>query len=339
MSGALQFGQPELLWGAALSPLVLALLVAVYYLRRRRLKGFATPAALEKLAGDFSPLRFFLRAIAFSIAVLFLFLAAAQPKYGLKPVPVQRKGVDLVIALDVSRSMDATDVAPSRLQRARRSIETLVNKLAGDRIGLVAFAGEAVLIHPLTAQAPGFLLTLDTLDTDVLPVAGTAIGAAIRASRQAFEDRSLRHRVLIIITDGETHDADALNEAELARAEGILIYTLGIGTAEGAPVPEETRAGGVVSFKKREGRYIISALNAALLQDIARVGNGAFYHWTGEGDILDRLYGTISRMGEVEMTQRYKELMNDIYQYPLATAVIFLAASLIIGERRRRMTR
>lgn len=338
MNAALQFGQPEYLWGALATPVILLLLVAVYYLRRRRLQRFAAPKALEKLAGDFSPLRFFLRAIAFSVALLFLCLAAAQPKYGLKPVPVQRKGVDLVIALDVSRSMDSTDVPPSRLQRARRSIETLVNKLAGDRIGLVAFAGEAVLIHPLTAQAPGFLLTLDTLDTDALATQGTAIGAAIRTARQAFEDRSLRHRVLILITDGETHDEDAIKEAELARAEGILIYTLGIGTSEGAPVPDEMRGGEVLSFKKREGRYIISSLNARLLQDIAKTGSGAFYHWTGEGDVLDQLYGTISRMGEEELTQRYKELMNDIYQYPLAVALVFLATALIIGERRRRMT-
>ena len=233
--------------------------------------------------------------------------------------------------------MDTADVPPSRLQRARKSIETLLEKLSGDRIGLVVFAGEAILIHPLTTRAAGFLITLETLDTDAVPTPGTALGAAIEKARETFEERSVKHRVLIVITDGETHDENALEQAKLAHEEGILIYTLGIGTPEGAPVPEYAR-GSRVEFKKRDGRYIISQLNTDLLQQIAETGNGAFYHFTGSGDALNRLYDRISRMGEIEdgESDRVTELMNDIYQIPLTAAVAAMIAALSIGERRRR---
>lgn len=332
----LQFGVPEFIWVAWLAPLFMGLMVFLYFRRRRRLARFAQPQFVEKLAGDFSSLRFFIKAVALTLALVLLMFAAAQPKYGMKPVPVQRKGVDLIIALDVSKSMDTTDVTPSRLQRARHSIETLLGKLAGDRIGLVVFAGEAVLIHPLTTRAAGFKITLDTLETDIVGEPGTALGAAIKKARESFEERSVKNKVLILITDGETHDSDALQQAEMAHQEGILIYTLGIGTPEGAPVPENVYEGQVVDFKKKDGRYIISSLNTALLQRIANAGGGAFYHFAGSEDVLNQLYGTISKMGEEEITSRYRELLNDIYQYPLTLAVAFLLFAMALGERKRR---
>jgi Ca-activated chloride channel homolog len=336
MNTDLQFGQPLFLWGLLLAPAVMGVLAVLYFRRRARLRRFAEAGTLHRLAGEFSPLRFFLRALALSLSLLFIVLAAAQPKYGRKPVPVQRKGVDLIIALDVSKSMDTTDVAPSRLQRARRSIQTLLDKLAGDRIGLIVFAGEAILLHPLTTCAAGFKITLDTLETDVVPTPGTALGKAIECARESFEERSVKNKVLILITDGESHDEDALEQARLAHEEGILIYTLGIGTPAGAPVPEQVRDGEVTEYKKSDGRYVISQLNSDLLRQIAKAGDGAFYHFTGADDALDRLYGTISAMGEKEMTSKFQDLLNDIYQYPLAAGVLCLGAAMTIGERRRK---
>lgn len=332
----LKFAQPIYLWFAFAAPVILAIAALHFYRRRAVLRRFAEEKSLERLAGSVSPLRHFLRALAMTFAVFFLLVAAAQPKYGMKPVPVQRKGVDLVIALDVSKSMDTADVPPSRLQRARKSIETLLNKLSGDRIGLVAFAGEAILIHPLTTRAAGFLITLETLDTDAVPTPGTALGAAIEEARETFEERSVKHRVLVIITDGETHDENAIEQATLAHEEGILIYTLGIGTPEGAPVPE-FESGNRVEYKKRDGRYVISQLNTKLLQEIAETGGGAFYHFTGSSDALNRLYDRISHMGEIEdeESDRITELMNDIYQIPLTAAMVAMIAGLTIGQRRR----
>jgi Ca-activated chloride channel family protein len=261
-------------------------------------------------------------------------LAAAQPKFGNKPVPVQRSGVDLLIALDISKSMDVQDIAPSRLRHAIHSIDTILDKLAGDRIGLIAFAGEAVLIHPLTDRSAGFRITLETLDTDALPVPGTAIGKAIKVARESFEQHSVRNKVLVIITDGETHDVDALEQARLAHDEGVIIYTLGIGTQRGKPVPEEV-INGNVEYKKWEGKIVMSRLNEVLLRRIADRAGGAYYHYSGEEDVLERLYDRISRMGQKEFASRFKTMLNDIYQYPLALAVVLLFAEMAIGGRRR----
>jgi len=335
VSGALTFGVPIFLWGVLAAPLVLAAAVFVYLRRRSRLEYLASSQALERLAASASPLRFFLRAIALAGAVLFLVLAAAQPKLGLKPVPVQRRGVDLIIALDVSKSMDATDVSPSRLQRALHGIDTLLAKLGGDRIGLVAFAGRAVLVHPLTTRAAGFGITLRTLDTDVLPLPGTALAAAIEETLKGFESASARHKVLVMITDGETHDEGALDQARRARDEGVIIYTLGIGTESGSLVPETYDDGKPVRFRKEEGRYVISRLNTELLTRIAEIGGGKYYPFGTTGDVLDSLYEQISKLGEEEMAQRFKAMLNDIYQYPLFAALILLGLEMAIGQRRR----
>jgi Ca-activated chloride channel family protein len=335
MFNELQFGMPVFLWGMLAAPVFMAAMVLVYFVRQKKLSRFAEKQSLEKISSEFSPLRFFLKAIALTLCLVFLLFAAAQPKYGMKNVPVQRKGVDLVIALDVSKSMDTNDVLPSRLQRARKSIETLLSKLAGDRIGLVAFAGEAILLHPLTTEASGFMISLDTLDTDMVSVFGTSLGEAIKISRKAFEERSVKNKVLILITDGETHDENALAEARQAHEEGITIHCLGIGTPEGKPVPEVIESGKITRFKKNRGRYVISKLNSSLLQQIASEGDGDFFHFTGTDDVLDLLYDNISRMGEAETTSRFQEMMNDIYQYPLALAVLFLGVSISLSNRRR----
>lgn len=335
MTGELQFGEPMLLWGLILAPVWLVLSTLFYFWRQKKLARFADSAVLGRLTPDFSPLRFFIRAVVFAVALFFLMLAAAQPKFGVKPVPVQRRGVDLIIALDVSKSMDANDISPSRLKHATYSIDTLLDKLAGDRIGLVAFAGEAVLVHPLTTRAAGFRITLDTLDTDSLPVPGTAIGRAIKAAREGFEQRSIKHKVLVIITDGETHDTDALVQARQAHEEGVVIYTLGIGTENGALIPERI-VGGRQDYKKDEGKYVMSKLNAKLLQELAQESGGSFYRYTGSEDVLDRLYGKVAQMGQEEFAEQFKTMLNDIYQYPLLAAVLLIFFEMAVGARRWR---
>ena len=335
MAGELQFGAPVFLWGLLAAPAAIGVAVLLYFIRRRRLARFASEHALERIARSFSPLRYFLKATALAAALFFLFLAAALPKYGVKPVPVQRRGVDLVIAIDVSASMDVQDIAPSRLRHAIHSIDTILDRLGGDRIGLIAFAGEAILVHPLTNRSAGFRITLETLDTNSVPVPGTALGAAIKVARQSFEKRSVRHKVLVMITDGETHDRDALEQAKSAHEEGVIIYTLGIGTEEGKPVPETVLDGEVVEFKQREGRYVMSRLNAQLLRQIAERAGGAYYRYTGAEDVLDRLYDRIGKMGQKEFAERFKTMLNDVYQYPLGAAIVLLFVEMAIGGRRR----
>jgi Ca-activated chloride channel family protein len=193
-----------------------------------------------------------------------------------------------------------------------------------------------VLIHPLTNRSGGFRITLETLDTDALPDPGTALGKAIKVARDSFEKQSVKHKVLVIITDGETHDRDALEQARGANEEGVIIYTLGLGTARGKPVPETVVDGKPVEYKKRDGKIVLSRLNATLLRRIAERGGGNYYRYSGQEDVLDRLYDEISQMGRKEFASRFKSMLNDIYQYPLALAVVLFFAEMFIGTRKRR---
>jgi Ca-activated chloride channel family protein len=329
------FARPEFLWGAAAAPLIFVVLVLMRRANHRRLLRFAERSALKRLNREASTVRAIFRIVLFSLALIFVFVAGAQPKYGLKTVPVQRQGVDLLIALDVSRSMETEDIRPNRLQRARISIQNLLDRLAGDRIGMIVFAGEAVLIHPLTTRAAGFLLTLDTLNTDAVAVQGTAIGEAIKTARNSFEENSVKHKVLVLITDGETHDESAVEQARLAAEEGITIYSIGIGTQRGDKIPVYRRNGEVVEYKKENGRYVFSKLNVNLLQELARVGGGRYFHYANSSDdMLAALYNDIETEATEENTERRHELMNDIYQFPLSLAVFLLATAMMIGNRR-----
>jgi len=329
------FAEPIYLWGLLAVPFIVLAFIFLHGRSDKRLRNFAEEKLLKRLNRESSTLRTTISTVLIGIGLLFVFLAAAQPKYGLKQVPVERRGVDLIIALDVSNSMETADILPNRLQRARLSIRKLIENLAGDRAGLVVFAGEAYLLHPLTTRAAGFLLTLDTLNTDAVALQGTAIGEAIRVARESFEDNSLKNKVLVLITDGETHDEDAMEQARLAAEEDIRIFTIGIGTQRGDKIPDYVREGEVVEYKKVDGRYIFSKLNAPLLQDIAAIGDGEFFHFINSSeDMLAELYANLKQDATEETTDREEEMMNDIYQIPLSFAVFFLAVAMLIGNRR-----
>lgn len=329
------FGQPEFLWAIVAVPFVIFFLIWLQRREKSRLQKFASKPALQRLNKEVSTVRAMVRMVLLGLTLIFVFLAAAQPKFGLKRVPVERQGVDMIIALDVSKSMETEDIKPNRLQRARLSIQNLIEKLAGDRVGLVVFAGEAVLLHPLTTRAAGFLLTLDTLNTDAVALQGTAIGEAIRVARESYEENSLKNRVLVLITDGETHDEDALAQAAQAAEENITIYTIGIGTQRGDKIPEYVRNGEIVDYKKVDGRYVFSKLNVDLLREIAETADGKFFHYANSSDdMLAALYNDLQEKKTEEKTERQEELMNDIYQIPLSLAVFFLSASLLVGNRK-----
>lgn len=329
------FAYPEFLWGLLAAPLVLLFLLALRRSAKKRLLRLADAQLLERLTAESSTIRASLSAVLIALGLVFVFLAAAQPKYGLKTVPVERKGVDLIIALDVSNSMETADIKPNRLQRARISIQNMLEKLAGDRVGLIVFAGEAALIHPLTTRSAGFLLTLDTLNTDAVALQGTALGEALAVARESFEDTSVRNKVLVMITDGETHDEDALEQARMAAEEGIAIYTIGIGTPRGDKIPEYVRNGEVIDYKKVDGRYVFSKLNSELLQQIAETGGGRYFSHTNSGDdMLTALYQDLKDKETEEKTEKKHELMNDIFQIPLSLAVFFFGIAIMIGNRR-----
>jgi len=263
-------------------------------------------------------------------ALFFFILALARPQIGSKIEQVKREGVDVIVAMDVSKSMLARDIAPSRLDKAKHEVENFIDRLRGDRIGLIAFAGDAFVQCPLTLDYGAAKIFLDILSPDLIPTPGTAIGKAIGKAIEAFDQQERKHKVLVLITDGEDHGEDAMKYAEEAERQGIVIYTVGIGSPEGQPIPE-TETGG---FKKdRSGQVVISKLDEFTLEKIALQTNGKYYRATSGEDELDKIYAEIAGMEKKELGSFQFSQFEDRFQYFLAIGLILLLIEFLLPER------
>jgi Ca-activated chloride channel family protein len=322
----------QLLW------LVLALaLFCVWSLRRRRqkLERFVSPALSEQLTEEFSRGKAGFQVVLLVCFFLFGILALARPQWGVKLEEVRRQGVDIILALDTSYSMNAEDVAPTRLEKAKQAIRTLVSKLRGDRIGLVSFAGTALVQCPLTLDYGAVNLFLNISNTELIPEPGTSIASAIETATGAFIARETKYKVLIILTDGEDLEGDVDPAVEKARDGGVIIYTVGVGTPEGRPIPERDADGNIVGYRKdSEDKVVISRLDERSLARIADETGGRYFRATTSESELDELYDEVAGMEKKELESRLYQNFEDQYQYPLGLAVFFLALNLWLSERR-----
>ncbi len=333
-----RIGSPRSLWLLWLAPALAVFFAYSFASRARLLRRFATPAMLARLTSGVSRPRQLVKAALVVLAVLATALALAELKYGFTWEEVQRRGVDIVIALDVSDSMLVEDAESggrlSRLERAKREIADLLRLVEGDRIGLVAFAGSAFLECPLTLDYGAAQLFLSAIDTDLIPVKGTALGEAIRTAVAAFEGGTHDSRAIILITDGEDHVGDALDAAEQAKLAGVRIFAIGIGRDEGAPIPA---AGG--GFRRdRRGEIILSRLDEATLQRIALTTGGRYVRSvTGDVD-LEQIYaqGIKATLVDRELESQRRQRWKDRFQWLLAVALVALMLEPLVGERRRR---
>ncbi len=326
----------EWLWA---SPLVLALsLFYIWAFRRKEamLRRFASPGLLRHLLPAVSPARQVAKAVLVQLAVVFILLALVEPQMGYKWREVKRRGVDIMIALDTSRSMLAGDVAPNRLAVAKRKIEDLVNLLDGDRIGLVAFAGRAFVQCPLTLDYGAFRTILDSVDVDSIPTPGTAIGRAIDKCLAAFDQKERKFKVIILITDGEDHEHKALEAARRARDAGAPIYTVGVGTRAGAYIMITNERGDRVHLKARDGSPVKSHLDEKTLQEIALLTGGKFARADSQVWPLDRIYREcIGRMEKRRLAAKKLKRYEHRFQYPLALALLLLVVEPFIDERKK----
>ncbi|MFO8047456.1 MAG: VWA domain-containing protein [Desulfosudaceae bacterium] len=332
----MSFSHPYLLffaWAAA------ALLLVVFLgmsQRRRLLKRYAADEGLTRLAGQVSAGRRYVRAILAAAALVFMVIALAGPRYGYHWEEIQQKGVDLVVALDCSRSMLAEDVDPSRLVRAKREIVDLIGKLAGDRLGLVAFGGDAFLQCPLTLDYSAFNIFLDALTPDFLPRGGTNLGAAVDTSMSAFDTEVASDKAIILITDGEsTTGPDPVAAARKAAEKGVRLFTIGVGAEQGAPVPGEN--GG---FKRDDaGRMVVSRLDEETLEKMAAV-TGGIYVRSEAGDMdLDAIYqGQIQKNMKKEVLESgRKRVRENRFQWFAALALLCLLAERLVPVRKTLM--
>ncbi len=322
------------LWGVLL---LIIFFVLIYRHKETLLQRFGHLELIKRILPGYDKRRVVWKNIFFILAYIFLVIALADPQIGTKLEQVKRKGVDIIIALDVSNSMKAEDIKPNRLEKAKHEIVRFIDLLKGDRIGLVAFAGMAHLVCPLTLDYGAAKLFLQMMDTDLIPVQGTALGDAIKVAMKAFNQKDRKHKVLILITDGEDHEGDPVKVAKEAAKEGIIIYTIGIGSPQGVPIPVYDRNGNEVGFMKdRNGNVVTTKLDMATLQKIAFVTNGKYYMATSGQSELEKIYGEINKMEKKELSARKFSQYEDRYQIFALIGLIFVLLEFFLPVRTRK---
>ncbi|MDP3804046.1 MAG: VWA domain-containing protein [Candidatus Omnitrophota bacterium] len=337
---------------------LIAAVLAVFYLlvlkrRRTLIYRFADKKLLEAIAPSMSAWKKALKTVLMTIAVFFAVFSLARPQWGFVWEETKRSGLDMLIAMDVSKSMLATDVKPNRLERSKFAVKDLVKKLNGDRIGLVAFAGAAFLQCPLTIDYNGFLLTLDDLSVGSIPRGGTSIAAAIKEAVDIFSakggsamDSSMsglggkgpekKYKVLVIITDGEDFEGDSLGAAKEACNLGIKIYCVGVGTSEGELIPGTGEYGQRGYLTDKSGNVVKTKLNEDILKSIAISTGGSYVRATQAEFGLTLLYDkSISRLEKRDIEAKMKKRYQERYQYFLGFAILLLAIESFISERKR----
>ena len=271
------------------------------------------------------------------VGVAFLIAALTGPQFGAELTMAKRRGVDVIIALDVSRSMAATDVKPSRLERARFLIGQLLDRLEGDRVGLVLFAGKAFVQCPLTLDYGAFRLLLSGVDGGSIPVQGTAIGEAVDLAMSSFDEGELQHKAIILFTDGEDHAGDPRDRAEKAAAQGVRIFAIGMGTIDGELIPVSDEGGSAQYHKDRQGNYVKTRLDESTLSEMALASNGAYFRVGGTGAEIEGVYDQIANMDQKELGSERLARYEERYQIPLAVALLCFAAEAVLSDRRRRV--
>src|SRR6266540_2845822 len=330
------FGMPQWLWGLLLIPLLIALFVRSERRGLKRLQEFVSARLLPQLAGTVNRPR---RMIRFALQLLGLALAIvslAQPRWGYTFEDVKRKGLDLLIAVDTSRSMLSNDVQPNRLDRVKLAVQDLINELQGDRVGLIAFAGRAFLQAPLTIDYDAVVEAINDLDTKTIPEGGTNISSAITLATQSFGKSATGNRALIIFTDGEELSGDAVKTAKAAVDAGVRIFTVGVGTAQGSLIPITGDDGETSFVKDSAGQVVKSKLDDKRLREIAQATGGFYIHLESGPRTMQQVQSEgLTKMQAAEMDVRLSRRPIERYEWPLGAALIALALSVLIPERKR----
>jgi Ca-activated chloride channel homolog len=330
-----RFADPDFLYLLLLLPVMVVLWILNEVRKKRALKRLGESELVGKLLPERSRMRpglkFFLQLLAVSAVIMIL----ARPQFGSKLEEVKKEGVEVIIALDVSNSMLAQDIQPDRLTRAKQALSRLIDKLDNDKIGLIVFAGDAYVQIPITTDYISAKMFLSTINPEMVPKQGTAIGAAIELGMRSFSPGEGKSKAMILITDGENHEDDPVAKASEAAAAGIVIHTIGIGSPEGVPVPI-VRGGKTDYLKDRDGNTVITKLDEEILKKIALNAGGSYVRASSSNIGLDEIYGEIKKMKTQDMENTMYTEYNDQFQIFAAMALFFLLVDFIIMERKNR---
>jgi len=304
--------------------------------RKRVMTRFAQAELLAAIASSYDPGKQRLKEAMIIAGICFAVFALMRPQWGFHWQELRRRGLDIIVALDTSKSMLATDVKPNRLERSKFAIQDLVKKLSGDRIGLIAFAGSAYLQCPLTVDYDGFLLALDDLDVGTIARGGTSISSAITRALGVFKEGDKKYKVLILITDGEDHEGDVLASAKKAAAAGLKIFCIGIGSSEGELIQVTDQQGKRTFLKDRAGNVVKTRLNEKILEDIALMTGGMYVRSSGANFGLDTIYQQrLARMEKRDITSQQAKLYHERFQIFVALALLLINLELLVSTKKK----
>ena len=331
-----QIDEPIYFYFLTLLPIIWLGYLLVYRWKIKTQSIFADKALMERLSPNRSFFKPFLKLLILTLCILFLIFGLVNPKIGTELETVKREGVDIVFVVDVSKSMLAEDIAPNRLEKSKRLVSAIINQLVSDRVGIIAYAAQAIPQLPITTDYGAAKMFLQSLNTDMLSSQGTAVDSALDLSRTYFNDQDQTNRVVFLISDGEDHSDEAEKAAIRANEFGVKIFTFGVGTESGAPIPIK-RNGIVETYKKDlEGNVVITKKNPAILKAISEVSNGAYYDGNDTDLVLDFVEQTLKEMDKKEFEAKKFVSYKDQFQIFLLIAFVLLLLEVFIFETKTR---
>ena len=325
----LMFARAHFLWLLLLVPLILVGYALLRRARLRRLRRFGDETLVRELMPSWSASKGWWRTVLFCLGFACFSIGLARPLLGAKLVERETKGAEIMICLDVSNSMLAQDYSPDRLSRAKLAISRIVDKLQGDRIGLIIFAGSSFVQLPITTDYVSAKMFLNSIDPQSVPIQGTAIGDAILTAAKSFSTQSEKSRAIIVITDGENHEDDPVDAARQVAETGIRVYTIGVGSVQGQPIPMDGDL-----LKDKDGNIVVTRLDEETLKRIASVGNGAYVRAGSEEFGLNPIFDEIRKLEDERFNSLVFEEYDEQYMYFFAAALFFFVLEMLIGERR-----
>ena len=325
----IHFAQAQYLFLLILIPFFFIIFAVKLKLRLRRIRKFGDEKLVSQLMPSYAKGKAWVRLSLFAVAFFFFVIGLSRPQIGAKLKEHETKGAEIMIALDVSNSMLAEDYSPNRLERAKLAIARLVDKLRDDRIGLIVFAGNSFVQLPITTDYVSAKMFLNSISTESVPVQGTAIGEAINTAIRSFSAQSEKSRAVIVITDGENHEDDPVAAAKQAAGLGIRVFTIGVGSPEGKPIPMDGEL-----LKDKDGNIVVTRLDESVLQEVARAGNGVYVRAGNSEFGLNPIIDDIRKMEDEKYNSIVFEEYDEQFMYFFAIALFFFVVEMLVGDRR-----
>lgn len=332
-----RFAHPEYFFLLLIIPILIGIFVFSVIQKRRKIKQFGQPELLAELMPNVSVIRPQVKFYFQVIVIFLLVIVLAQPQFGTKMLKEKREGIEVMIALDVSNSMLAQDIQPNRLEKAKQVLSKLVDDMSNDKVGLVVFAGDAYTQLPITVDYVSAKMFMSSISPKLVPRQGTAIGSAIDLSIKSFGEKSKAGRAIVLITDGENHEDDAIGAAKLALESGIVVNVIGMGKPEGSPIPVD----GTMSFwKDKEGNVVVSKLNEEMCKSIAIAGGGSYVRVDNTNNAYKFISKELNKIAKSEIkTQAFSDYNDQFQSFALLALVLLVIDTFVFARRNKRLSR